>query len=63
MWRDIALANRDNLLGALKSFVAGLTSFKRVLKKGDPTAVSRFFQQAKERRDKWSRNSGSHSPE
>ena len=63
MWRDIALANRENLLGALDNFVAGLARFRRVLKSGDAAAVSRFFEQAKERRDKWSRNSGSHSPE
>jgi prephenate dehydrogenase len=63
MWRDIALANRDNLLGALDSFMAGLAGFKRVLKSNDPEAVSRFFEQAKKRRDKWSRNSASHSPE
>jgi prephenate dehydrogenase len=63
MWRDIALANRDNLLGALDNFMAGLTTFKRILKNGDPAAVSRFFEQAKARRDQWSRNSGSHSPE
>ena len=63
MWRDIALANRENLLSALDNFTTGLTIFKQILKKGDPAAVSRFFEKAKARRDGWSRNSDSHSPE
>jgi prephenate dehydrogenase len=63
MWRDIALANRRNLLGALDSFVQGLATFRRVLERGNEAAISRFFEQAKQRRDKWSRNAESHSPE
>jgi prephenate dehydrogenase len=63
MWRDIALANRRNLLRVLDNFMSGLTGFKRLLENGNPAAVSRFFEQAKARRDKWSRNSRSHSPE
>jgi prephenate dehydrogenase len=63
MWRDIALANRKHLIGALNSFVQGLTSFKRLLKTGDEAAVARFFEQAKQRRDKWCGNAASHSPE
>lgn len=61
MWRDIALANRQNLLGAIGSFERGLASFKRALKKEDQASISRFFEQAKERRDKWSRSSSSSS--
>jgi prephenate dehydrogenase len=63
MWRDIALANRNNLLGALENFVAALTNFQRVLKRGDERAISRFFEQAKYRRDKWSGKTASHSSE
>jgi prephenate dehydrogenase len=63
MWRDIALANRQNLLGAIGSFERGLAGFKRALKNGDPASIYRFFEQAKERRDKWSRSSPSSSPE
>ncbi len=63
MWRDIALANRENLLGAIDSFEQGLSSFKRALKSGDQAAISRFFAEAKARRDRWSRNAASHSPE
>jgi prephenate dehydrogenase len=63
MWRDIAMANKKNLVGALDSFVSGLADFKQALKKGDEAAVSRFFKEAKVRRDKWSNGAGSCSPE
>ena len=63
MWRDIVLANRKNLLQALGSFVAGLAEFQRVVKRGDEAAIARFFQQAKQRRDHWSRSARAHSPE
>jgi prephenate dehydrogenase len=63
MWRDIALANRDNLLRALGAFESELARFKAALKKGDSAAVSRFFQRAKRQRDRWSRKAGSTSPE
>jgi prephenate dehydrogenase len=63
MWRDIALANGENLLEALESFEQGLSGFKRALKTGNQAAISRFFAEAKERRDRWARNAASHSPE
>lgn len=63
MWRDIVLANRKNLLQALNSFVGGLTKFQGVLKRGDEAAIARFFEQAKQRRDRWSRQARAHSPE
>jgi prephenate dehydrogenase len=63
MWRDIAMANQKNLVGALDSFVSGLAGFKQALKRGDEAAVSRFFKEAKVRRDKWSNGAGSCSPE
>jgi prephenate dehydrogenase len=63
MWRDIAVANRDNLLRALRSFESELARFKAALRKGDSGAVSRFFQRAKRQRDSWSRKAGSASPE
>ena len=63
MWRDIAVANRENLLRALEGFVGGLQDFRRVLKSGDAKAISRFFEQAKSRRDRWARRAASSSPE
>jgi prephenate dehydrogenase len=63
MWRDIAMANRKNLLRAIDSFVDGLTEFKRALHRGDAAAISGFFEQAKSQRDKWSKHAQAHSPE
>jgi prephenate dehydrogenase len=63
MWRDIALANRSNLLGALESFIAALQDFRRDLKNQDTRAVSKFFEQARERRTEWSQRAASRSPE
>jgi prephenate dehydrogenase len=63
MWRDIAVANRRNLLRALDGYVADLEKLRQVLKAGDAKALSRFFEQAKQRRDEWSQKAGSPSPE
>jgi prephenate dehydrogenase len=63
MWRDIALANRKNLLGALEGFIAALQEFRRDLKAGDGQAVAKFFEQARLRRDAWSRRAAARSPE
>ena len=59
MWRDIALANRENLARALGTFLDDLQAFRRALRKGDNHAVSKFFEQAKQRRDLWARKAGS----
>jgi prephenate dehydrogenase len=63
MWRDIALANRENLLRALEGFTNDLDGFKRVLKTADAEAITNFFENAKRRRDHWSRKAASPSPE
>jgi prephenate dehydrogenase len=63
MWRDIALANRQNLSQALDSFIDDLKSIQRALKDGDSCAIAAFFEQAKQRRDQWSANANSRSPE
>jgi len=63
MWRDIALANRTNLSRALETFAAGLQEFSRALRNSDAQAISEFFEQARERRDRWSKRSSSPSPE
>jgi prephenate dehydrogenase len=63
MWRDIALANRQNLSRALASFADDLQRFRRALRKGDAQAVARFFEQARERREGWSQRAASPSPE
>ena len=63
MWRDIALANRQNLVRSLGTFMQDLEAFSSALKSGDEQAISRFFEQAKQRRDKWSVKTSSRSPE
>jgi prephenate dehydrogenase len=63
MWRDIALANRQNLSRALTAFMTDLHKFQLALKNQDTAAIARFFEQAKQRRDEWARNARSHSPE
>jgi prephenate dehydrogenase len=54
MWRDIALANRENLALALRRFISGLEDFSRALESGDAAAIAGFFETAKQRRDQWS---------
>jgi len=63
MWRDIAVANRENLASALGTLVQDLQAFRRVLKHGDSETIAKFFAQAKQRRDKWSRTAQVYSPE
>ena len=63
MWRDICLANRRRLIHALEGFSAELNRFRDALQKGDASAVERFFQTAKERRDAWQGQRTSPSPE
>ncbi len=63
MWRDIALANRKNLAKSLDAFIADLQKFQRLVKKGDTTAITQFFETAKKRRDNWCAGCASPSPE
>jgi prephenate dehydrogenase len=53
MWRDIALANRKRLAGAVKDFISELQTFQRVLQNSDANAIEEFFETAKDRRDHW----------
>lgn len=63
MWRDIALANRENLARVLGVFVEDLQEFQLALENQDRKAIEEFFEQAKRRRDAWSEHSVSPSPE
>ena len=63
MWRDIALANRKNLGRSLNAFIADLQKFRRLMKKEDAKAVTKFFEIAKKRRDNWCAGCASPSPE
>jgi prephenate dehydrogenase len=53
MWRDIAMANRRNLVPMLGEFTKELLKLRRALAKNEPEAVFNFFQTASQRRDKW----------
>ena len=53
MWRDIVLANRKHIAGSLNAFISELQDFQKVLKAADEKGMERFFQNAKQRRDKW----------
>jgi prephenate dehydrogenase len=63
MWRDIALANRRNVARALDGFMVDLRKFQRALANSDEKAVTRFFETAKQRRDRWCACCASPSPE
>jgi prephenate dehydrogenase len=61
MWRDIALANRENLARVLGVFIDDLREFQLALANADEPAIEEFFEQAKRRRDQW--RGGGASPE
>jgi prephenate dehydrogenase len=63
MWRDIALANRENLARVLGVFIEGLQEFRHALENADRKSIEQFFEKARQRRDTWSGHSVSPSPE
>ncbi len=50
MWRDICIANRENLLKSLKTFKSALEEVERLIEKEDREGLKEFFQRAKEKR-------------
>jgi prephenate dehydrogenase len=62
MWRDIALANRQNLSRVLGVFIEDLQEFQWALERQNVTAIEEFFAKAKQRRDHWHANAAA-SPE
>jgi len=63
MWRDICLANRENLSRVLGVFAGDLQEFRRMLDHQDAKAIEEVFGKAKQRRDAWRAQSASSSPE
>lgn len=63
MWRDIALANRENLGRVLGVLIEDLQEFQRSLRQGDAKAVTEFFTSAKQRRDSWANPSATATAE
>ena len=63
MWRDIALANPQNIARALDALAGELEKFRRALARADAAALSGYFETAKQRRDAWCAVCASPSPE
>ncbi len=61
MWRDIVLANQNQLSIVLDEFINGLIKFKEILTRGDSEQIEEFFKRAKGLRDNWIEQG--HSPE
>ena len=58
-----AVANRRNLARVLGVFIEDLQEFQHALETEDRAAIEAFFHEAKQRRDGWSAQSASPSPE
>jgi prephenate dehydrogenase len=57
MWRDIALANRQNLGRVLGVVIEDLKEFQWALEREDAKVIEEFFAKAKQRRDQWREHS------
>ena len=57
MWRDICVANRDQILQQLKSYANELGSIRKLIQKGDGAGLEKLFTTAREARNKWIRSS------
>ena len=53
MWRDICIANRDNLLRELDRYTADLQVMRTLLEAGDDAGMERVFTQARDARNRW----------
>jgi prephenate dehydrogenase len=63
MWRDIVLANRQNLIASMEGFAGNLSKVCDLLKSGDPEEITQFFACSKEKRDQWISRFGGTSSE
>lgn len=63
MWRDISVANREQLARVLGVFIEDLQEFQLALENNDVKAIEEFFVKAKQRRDEWCAQGASPSPE
>ncbi|WP_456436293.1 prephenate dehydrogenase [Thermovibrio ammonificans] len=50
MWRDICLANRENLLNSIKSFKSALEKVEKLIEEGNGEGLKEFFEKAREKR-------------
>jgi prephenate dehydrogenase len=63
MWRDIALANRQNLARDLAAFEKRLRSLRALLAKRDAEGLERILARAHELRSRWKPTKDGRSPE
>jgi prephenate dehydrogenase len=47
MWRDICLANRENLLIMVEQYITQLQAFKQLLNDQDGSGLTQTIEQAK----------------
>jgi prephenate dehydrogenase len=59
MWRDIAMANRQNLSRDISSFITDLDGVRQALEQNDARAIQQFFETAQRLRDQWTASSNS----
>jgi len=57
MWRDICMANRDQLLAELTRYSAQLGLVEKLLQAADASALEKLFKQARDARDRWLKSS------
>jgi len=63
MWRDIAMANRRNLVRGLAEFISDAKKLQRAIGRADDKSIAHLLEVAKQRRDKWCACLASPSPE
>ena len=57
MWRDICIANRDQLLIECGRYGAKLAALQKLLEAGDGAGLERLFAQARDARNQWLKSS------
>ncbi len=62
MWRDILLANRDELLAQSRHFQHSLQALEQLITRGDATQLHSAITQASEARTRWAQSSDPSSP-
>jgi prephenate dehydrogenase len=62
MWRDILLANRDELLAQSRHFQDSLQALERLITAGDAPQLHSAITQASEARTRWAQSSDPSSP-
>jgi prephenate dehydrogenase len=56
MWRDIALANRNALVGELDAYLSRLSAYRDALNAGDAETLMQSFTRASSARSRWQPN-------